>query len=221
MRKIFTTWVLIALFCGATLLAPSIGAISGSVTIDSHDYESRGLSLVGKDEKIEIEVSSDVAVNVYIMKSDDHSNIGTGLYSASNFSNNEHQELTKTQTTFTWTKPDNGSYYLVIFNPNDSNANVDNSYTTDFEEILKKGLFAAVGICIAGIVIVVIIIVVVIWLVVRDKKPMQQYPPPQAMPPAAAPVTQPQQNACPSCGGPIRYIQEYQRWYCDRCQKYL
>jgi hypothetical protein len=26
--------------------------------------------------------------------------------------------------------------------------------------------------------------------------------------------------ACPSCGGPLRYIQQYQRWYCDKEQKY-
>jgi len=25
---------------------------------------------------------------------------------------------------------------------------------------------------------------------------------------------------CPTCGGPLRYIQQYQRWYCDKEQKY-
>ena len=25
---------------------------------------------------------------------------------------------------------------------------------------------------------------------------------------------------CPSCGGPLEYIQQYQRWYCRKCQKY-
>lgn len=28
-------------------------------------------------------------------------------------------------------------------------------------------------------------------------------------------------NVCPSCGGPLRYIQQYQRWYCDKEQKYV
>lgn len=27
--------------------------------------------------------------------------------------------------------------------------------------------------------------------------------------------------ACPSCGGPLRYIQQYQRWYCDKERKYV
>jgi len=26
---------------------------------------------------------------------------------------------------------------------------------------------------------------------------------------------------CPTCGGPLRYIQQYQRWYCDKEQKYV
>jgi sporulation protein YlmC with PRC-barrel domain len=26
---------------------------------------------------------------------------------------------------------------------------------------------------------------------------------------------------CPTCGGPLRYIQQYQRWYCDRDRKYV
>ncbi len=28
-------------------------------------------------------------------------------------------------------------------------------------------------------------------------------------------------TTCPTCGGPLRYIQEYQRWYCDKEQKYV
>lgn len=26
---------------------------------------------------------------------------------------------------------------------------------------------------------------------------------------------------CPTCQRPIRYIQQYQRWYCDNCRKYI
>lgn len=38
--------------------------------------------------------------------------------------------------------------------------------------------------------------------------------------------TQPQQaqgavQTCPTCGGPLRYIGQYQRWYCDRDKKYV
>ena len=28
-------------------------------------------------------------------------------------------------------------------------------------------------------------------------------------------------SVCPTCGGPLRYIQQYQRWYCDREQRYV
>ncbi|MGD0496023.1 MAG: hypothetical protein ABSB28_08260 [Candidatus Bathyarchaeia archaeon] len=37
-------------------------------------------------------------------------------------------------------------------------------------------------------------------------------PPP---PPPGAAMT------CPSCGSPLRYIQQYQRWYCDKEKKYV
>lgn len=32
---------------------------------------------------------------------------------------------------------------------------------------------------------------------------------------------QPAQSTCPSCKGPLSYIQQYQRWYCYKCQKYV
>jgi len=28
-------------------------------------------------------------------------------------------------------------------------------------------------------------------------------------------------NMCPTCGGPLRYIEQYKKWYCDREQKYV
>lgn len=44
----------------------------------------------------------------------------------------------------------------------------------------------------------------------------QQYgaPPQQQQPP------QQQGRQCPDCGGGMRYVNEYNRWYCDRCQGY-
>ncbi len=32
---------------------------------------------------------------------------------------------------------------------------------------------------------------------------------------------QSQQPVCPTCRNPLRYIQQYQRWYCDKEQKYV
>lgn len=31
----------------------------------------------------------------------------------------------------------------------------------------------------------------------------------------------PPASTCPTCGASLRYIQQYQRWYCDREQKYV
>jgi hypothetical protein len=42
-------------------------------------------------------------------------------------------------------------------------------------------------------------------------------PQPTAPSPPPAPAT----TTCPTCGSPLRYIQQYQRWYCDKEQKYV
>jgi hypothetical protein len=39
--------------------------------------------------------------------------------------------------------------------------------------------------------------------------------------PAAPPPPPGTATTCPTCGGPLRYIQQYQRWYCDKEQKYV
>jgi sporulation protein YlmC with PRC-barrel domain len=51
--------------------------------------------------------------------------------------------------------------------------------------------------------------------------------PPQAAAPAVAPSPVPAvapaaqvQNVCPTCGGELKYIPQYQRNYCYKCQKY-
>ena len=31
----------------------------------------------------------------------------------------------------------------------------------------------------------------------------------------------PAQPTCPTCKGPLSYVQQYQRWYCYKCQKYV
>lgn len=39
-----------------------------------------------------------------------------------------------------------------------------------------------------------------------------------AQPAQAAQSSQPK---CSTCGGPLSYIQQYQRWYCYNCKKYV
>jgi hypothetical protein len=45
----------------------------------------------------------------------------------------------------------------------------------------------------------------------------------QAQTLGAQPMAQGQQTApvCPTCGGPLTYIQQYQRWYCYKDKKYV
>lgn len=50
--------------------------------------------------------------------------------------------------------------------------------------------------------------------------PLKQTQTQTSMPPPPPPP-QPQMPMCPSCGSPIRYITQYQRWWCDREQRYL
>lgn len=81
------------------------------------------------------------------------------------------------------------------------------------------------------------IIGVIIWLIVRpdmsevERKrqqsqmggyyPQQQYGAPQQQqyqqPP---PPPQQQGQQCPDCRSGMRYVSDYNRWYCDRCQGY-
>jgi hypothetical protein len=43
--------------------------------------------------------------------------------------------------------------------------------------------------------------------------PLSPYPPPPLPPP-------PPEAVCPTCGGPMAYIEKHQRWYCYKCKKY-
>ena len=63
-------------------------------------------------------------------------------------------------------------------------------------------------------------IALIIWLIVRG--PIQQRGGVQhhhyhgaAAPPVVAPA-----QFCPTCGQPMRVVQQYNRWYCDYCRQY-
>jgi hypothetical protein len=58
----------------------------------------------------------------------------------------------------------------------------------------------------------------------QPMQPMQQQPysaqqsqPMQPMQPQQAPVGQP----CPTCQTPVQWVAQYQRWFCQRCQRYV
>ena len=51
-------------------------------------------------------------------------------------------------------------------------------------------------------------------------KPQSTQPQTFGSQPAAQPQ-QAQSPVCPTCGGPLTYIQQYQRWYCYKDKKYV
>lgn len=54
----------------------------------------------------------------------------------------------------------------------------------------------------------------------RSVMPQAVYPvQPSAQP--QYPQAQPQQYLCPFCSQPLNFIQQYQRWYCYTCQRYI
>lgn len=42
-----------------------------------------------------------------------------------------------------------------------------------------------------------------------------------ASPPPPPPPPEQMAQTCPTCGSPLRYIEQYQRWYCDKEKKYI
>lgn len=53
-------------------------------------------------------------------------------------------------------------------------------------------------------------------------KPAAAQPQPFVTQPGVQPQqAQTQQPTCPTCGGPLTYIQQYQRWYCYKDKKYV
>jgi hypothetical protein len=60
------------------------------------------------------------------------------------------------------------------------------------------------------------------WAQAPDVREYFNLPPSQATyPTTATPTAPPPGPTCPTCGGTLRYIQQYQRWYCDKEQKYV
>jgi len=51
-------------------------------------------------------------------------------------------------------------------------------------------------------------------IIAKDKSKHVKVAPP-SLPPQVANAP-----ACQNCGGPLEFIQEYNRWYCRSCQQY-
>jgi hypothetical protein len=59
------------------------------------------------------------------------------------------------------------------------------------------------------------------WAQAPDVREFFGLPPAYPAYPSSAPATAPPSPACPTCGQPLTYVQQYQRWYCDKEQKYV
>jgi hypothetical protein len=77
--------------------------------------------------------------------------------------------------------------------------------------ILVLGIFSLVGVTTAlgGLLAIVGGALALSW------NPMRE--PSVPIPPAPSVAA----SFCPTCGGQLRYIQDYQRWYCDRERRYV
>jgi uncharacterized membrane protein len=81
-----------------------------------------------------------------------------------------------------------------------------------------------IGICSAGIIILIVGIIVMllgIYKIYTSKKQARR----TALPPGPAPGQPPApggtgQYPCGSCGQPLRYMPQYQKYYCDNCRRY-
>jgi sporulation protein YlmC with PRC-barrel domain len=61
------------------------------------------------------------------------------------------------------------------------------------------------------------------YILLNPQASQAQTGPPQVSGPQTT-TPQPQQSqtpTCPTCGGPLTYIQQYQRWYCYKDKKYV
>ncbi len=81
--------------------------------------------------------------------------------------------------------------------------------------------------CFVIIAVIIIIILIIILLLKKifsssrhQTTVVQQPPPQQQQTQQPPPSSQKPIRNCPDCGQQLRYIEEYDSWYCDNCQEY-
>ena len=106
-----------------------------------------------------------------------------------------------------------GTYFLVVDNTeageaspslNNSSNNVTFTYNINYPALQDM-------LCFVGVIAIIIIVILIIVLIVRNIRLTKMYQQPD------------QQKAyyCLTCGQQLRYLNEYKRWYCDSCRKYM
>ncbi|MEM3731584.1 MAG: hypothetical protein QW667_05595 [Candidatus Bathyarchaeia archaeon] len=59
------------------------------------------------------------------------------------------------------------------------------------------------------------------WAQAPDVREYFGLPPAYPAYASTVPPTAPPPPTCPTCRQPLTYIQQYQRWYCQNCQRYI
>ena len=130
------------------------------------------------DKTVDVEVTSDKPVDVYIMSNANY------IFGGTNFAGASYKEEGVTSTSFTYEITDEQAYYLVIHNPNNESATVDYAYSDFTEEILddvEDAIFTGLMFCLIIIVVIVVVIIVIIVVIIKlgkSKQAQQPYAPP-------------------------------------------
>ncbi len=183
-------WIILVL---SILVFSLVGTVTADTTskqdVSIYAYEDKGESLfyATEGDKVDVNVESDMPVDVYIMLSNDYYSIDSGP--GTDFSSAKYSNTRITSLTFSYTIPDDQSYHLVIYNPNNGTATVSYEYTDFFGARLDDALdtaedlswgFAWVALMIVVVIIVVIVVIVlIVYFVVKKGRPQQPYPPQQ------------------------------------------
>jgi hypothetical protein len=194
--------VILCLMCAALLVTSVVSAdkvTEEDVVIPEDSYEDVFWLLVYEDDKVDVSVTVDSPsgglVDVYILSSSEWFD-----YPDEPFTPELSKESVST-TSFTFTAPEAGSYYLIIDNVDNSRSNdaiptgsvtVDYEYEDVLAEKVEEAFWTGMWICIVGIIIIVVVIIVIIVVVLKisskggpPQQPpqyQQQYPPPQQPP---------------------------------------
>ncbi len=141
---------------------------SREVSISPRDTLSLSLKELDEGEKLDLSISSEYSIDMYIIKSQ---NFKKGSTSEAYFENASYARRDITDLKDNWTKPDDADYRLVVVNDGDRTTQVEVSYSSPVEDqevldFIKKRLvpacFLLIGLTVALIAVVIILIVVVL-----------------------------------------------------------
>ena len=110
--------------------------------------------------------------------------------------------------------PETGAYTFIVASWEGSGI-----YTLNWE---TSGVLSDVLIYVLIGVVAAIAVIIVLIVLMRRRGRVPIPPPPytQASPPKPT-ASEPPQMSCPHCKGPLNWIDQYQRWYCYKCAKYV